>query len=66
MAGIDTSVFKAHSVRGAASSAAFAAGCSLKEILKTANWSSAKTFHKFYNKDIQTDNDFSFSVLARK
>ena len=40
--GINIDIFKGHSSRGAATSAA----CSLKDILATANWSSAKTFHK--------------------
>ncbi|WAR05308.1 hypothetical protein MAR_020677 [Mya arenaria] len=48
LAGIDTEVFKAHSFRGAATSAAFNRGCSLKSILKTANWKSDKNFRKFY------------------
>ena len=66
MAGIDVSVFKAHSVRGAVTSAAFASGCSLKDILSTANWTNAKTFKKFYNKEIEVTNvDFSSAVLSR-
>ena len=46
--GIDVSQFKAHSFRSAAVSAAFAKGCSLQTILKTADWTSAKNFKKFY------------------
>ena len=46
--GIDTGVFKAHSFRGAAASAAFNRGCSLQQILKTGDWSSVKNFKKFY------------------
>ena len=46
--GIDTDKFKAHSFRGAATSAAFDKGCSLDTILKTADWSSDKNFKKFY------------------
>lgn len=52
--GIDVSKFKAHSFRGASTSAAKNAGVSLKDILKTANWSSASTFHKFYFKEVET------------
>lgn len=51
-AGIDINKFKAHSIRSAASSAAFRAGVSLKDILQTANWSSAQRFHTFYNRHI--------------
>ncbi len=54
--GIDTSKFKAHSYRTAAASAAFRHGCSLHNILKTADWTSVKTFQKFYLRDIQANN----------
>ena len=37
-AGIDTSVYRAHSVRGAASSAAARAGMSTADILQCADW----------------------------
>ena len=40
LSGIDTSVFKAHSFRGASASAAFNKGCSIQQILKTGDWSS--------------------------
>ena len=41
-AGIDISIFKAHSVRGAASCAG--AGVTSKDILNAADWSSEGTF----------------------
>ena len=50
--GIDVSNFKAHSFRGATTSAAYMAGVNLHDILQTANWRSAKTFHKFYQRDV--------------
>ncbi len=46
-AGIDTLIFKAHSIRGASTSAAAEAGISILEILEAADWSSASTFEKF-------------------
>ena len=49
-AGIDTSIFKAHSVRGVSSSAAFEMGVSLQDILDLADWSTDSTFRRFYNK----------------
>ena len=64
MSGIDVSVFKAHSFRGAAASAAFHQGCSLREILKTGDWSSVKNFKKFYLRDAQSDTDPSFAEAA--
>ena len=46
--GVDTDIFKAHSVRGAASSAAMNVGVSLKDILNLADWSQNSTFVRFY------------------
>ena len=45
-AGIDTTVFKPHSTRGAATSAAKAANVPLREIMNTAGWPSDSTFAK--------------------
>jgi hypothetical protein len=65
-AGINTSVFKAHSYCGAATSTAFHGGVSLQQILKTADWKSAGTFHKFYYRQV-TDpgKTFADQVLSR-
>ena len=49
-AGIDTSKYRAHSSRSAASSAMYTKGFSLAQILKRADWSRASTFHKFYER----------------
>ena len=49
-AGIDTNIFKAHSTRGAATTAAANAGITTEEILKAANWSSDTVFKNFYYK----------------
>jgi len=46
-AGIDTGIFKAHSVRGASSSTAASAGVTKADILKAADWLSAGNFQKF-------------------
>lgn len=56
LAGIDIETFKAHSFRGASASAAFSAGCSMKNILEIANWNSAKNFKKFYLREVPTSN----------
>lgn len=70
LAGIDTNIFKAHSYRGASSSAAMKAGCKLSDILKMADWTSMKNFHRFYLRDVQsntiTNNRFSDYVLGTK
>eukprot|EP00794_Sanderia_malayensis_P006395 gene6395-7129_t len=56
-AGIDTSVYKAHSTRAAASSAAKANEVSIRTIMDHAGWSSENTFMKFYNKKIVADDN---------
>ena len=50
LSGIDITLFKAHSVRSASTSALYSKGANLNEILQMANWSNEKTFHKFYNR----------------
>jgi integrase len=63
-AGIDTSIFKPHSTRAAATSAAFRKAVPIQSILKAAMWSSECTFAKFYNKPVNTpDSQFADSIL---
>ena len=45
-AAVDISIFKAHSVRRASTSAAANASVLIEEILKMADWSTASTFWK--------------------
>ena len=61
-AGIDTSIFTAHSTRGAATSKAKTLGVSLADILKAASWSSSSTFTRFYHRPIHGQH-FGRSVL---
>ena len=49
-AGIDVSIFSAHSVRGASSSAAALAGVTTNVILEAADWSTESVFRRFYYK----------------
>ena len=53
-AGVNTDVFKAHSVRGASTSAAMNKGVSLAEVLNTANWSKESTFRRFYYRSVDS------------
>ena len=46
-AGIDTSIFKTHSIRSASTSAAADAMFSVSEITEAADWSSASVLEKF-------------------
>ena len=52
-AGVDTSTFKAHSVRGASSTAASEKGVLIEDFLRTADWSSDSTFQRFYYRPSQ-------------
>ena len=61
---IDTTVFKPHSTRGAATSAAKAANVPIQEIMNTAGWRSDSTFAKFYDRPIRSDNNFAEAVLS--
>ena len=66
-AGIDTTVLKAHSTRGAATSAATRAGCTLEVVLAAADWRLSSTFHQFYRREVTTAQhvgQFSESVLS--
>ena len=51
-AGINTDIFKAHSVRSASTTAAANGSVSLDEIMKMADWSCSSTFQKFYYKPV--------------
>ena len=62
-AGIDTSVFTAHSVRGASSSAAANLGITTNDILKAADWSSESVFQRFYYKPTE-DPSYGRAVLS--
>ena len=55
--------FTAHSTRGAATSKASAAGISIPDIHKRADWSSASMFKKFYHRPI-TPSKFGQAVLS--
>ena len=60
--GIDTSVFKAHSTRSAATSRAANTNVPIDNILEVGGWSNAGTFGKFYKKPLET-NTFANAVL---
>ena len=63
LANIDND-FKSHSTRSAATSAALAAGVSLKEINRAAGWTSSNAFARFYKRPI-TEN-FGEKLLLNK
>ena len=55
-ASIDVTTFKPHSTRGASTSKVFHLGILLSDILKQGQWSNAKTFFKFYCREIEEDD----------
>ena len=61
--GIDTDVFKAHSVRVASTSKAKDNKVPVEDILNAAGWSSC-TFAKYYDKNITTEGQFAQGVLV--
>lgn len=63
LSNIDVSKFRSHSTRAAAVSAASAKYVPVSDIMKTAGWSSEKTFQKFYNKPVVKENKFASAVL---
>ena len=60
--GVNSDIFKAHSVHGASTTAAANSNVPLCEILKMADWSSPSTFQKFYYKPVHSSN-FAHAVL---
>ena len=53
-AGIDTSIFEAHSTRSTAASAAANTGITTIDILKAADWSGETVFTKFNYKPLRS------------
>ena len=62
-AGVDTSRFKAHSVRRAVTSAALNKGVTLGDILQVADWSSNSTFRFYYRPTHDHSTIFGQKVL---
>ena len=62
-AGVDTSIYKAHSTRAAATSAANRKGVPITQILSAAGWANERTFRRFYNKPLEMKGQFARSVL---
>jgi len=63
-AGIGINVYKPYSVRSFSAYKAKAANASLVEIMQPAGWSSATTFAKFYDREIEQCSSFADNVLS--
>ena len=61
-AGVDTTIFKPHSTRAAATSRAKTASVPIQEILKTAGWLSSRCFDKFCDKPVELST-FASAIL---
>ena len=62
-AGIDTKIFKAHSLRGGSTTVAANALVPLQEIMNMADWSNASTFRQHYYKPVHSST-FGETVLS--
>ena len=51
--GIDSNVFKVHSIRSTATSGAAKAGISISKIIRLVDWTKESTFKKFYYRPIR-------------
>lgn len=59
-AGLDTSVFKPHSVRGASVTHKYVQGVPVVDILRMADWSNEHTFRKYYLRDYNIVEYFKY------
>ena len=64
-AGIDISMFKAHSTRAASTSAAAASNIPLSTIMASAGWSNADTFSKLYHKPVMENEQIFGDALLQ-
>ena len=64
-ADIDTTVYKAASVRAASTSKAKREGATIQEIMKAGGWTRVSTFTKYYNKELVHENTFQAKVLKK-
>ena len=55
--------FTGHSTRSASSLAAKWLNVDIANILQAAGWANASTFNRFYNKPLQTDDNFGQVLL---
>ena len=63
LSGMDTSMFSAHSTRGASTSKASVVGVSIGAILQAADWSTPSTFQRFYHRPLHS-TEFGRAVLG--
>nr|CAH7740626.1 unnamed protein product [Callosobruchus chinensis] len=64
LAGIDTAMFKPHSVRHTSTSAARKTGTPMESIMQAAGWTNETTFTKFYQRKIVNTTAFAERILT--
>ena len=62
LSGVDTSIFSAHSTRSAATTGAKGMHVPLLTIMRTAGWSNANTFSRYYDKSGPDQKDFAETI----
>nr|CAI5857874.1 unnamed protein product [Callosobruchus analis] len=65
-AGINTEIFKPHSTRHAATSAALKKGVQVETILKAAGWTQANMFARFYHRRVVDQSAFATALLQEE
>ncbi|MCE2982451.1 MAG: tyrosine-type recombinase/integrase [Parachlamydia sp.] len=65
-AGINTEIFKSHSLRMAAANALLDSGMTIEEVMKLGDWQSSEVFMKFYHRARITGASASLSLLAKE
>ena len=66
-AGVDTTVFKPHSIRAASTSKACSCNALLPAVMKAASWSSDCVFNILYSKAVQPQHlsdSFSHAIFS--
>ena len=63
LAGIDMSMYTAHSTRSASSSAAARYNIPITSIMNAASWSNDNVFTKFYNKPVNKEAEYGTAML---
>lgn len=63
-AGIDISIFKAHSFMGTSCLTAAGAGVMTKDILDAADWSAEGTFQRFYCRNLKINDQTTFGTTV--
>jgi hypothetical protein len=62
--GIDINKYSVHSIHATSASKAKLLCVPIDNILKSVGWTSARTFAKFYDKQVEAGLDFQAAVLS--